>query len=99
MALGCTALIPAFFLADTPDQECHRCAGVRLLQTHALQQLPALQHLFQHHRDKENVTDSGALFCRDQKCGVFRPSLAILPSLLLAFSSSPSHPHMTATFI
>lgn len=28
-------------LADTPDQEGHRCAGVRLLQAHSLQQPPS----------------------------------------------------------
>lgn len=35
------ALTPSLILADTTDQECHWCAGVRLLAL-GLQQLPAL---------------------------------------------------------
>lgn len=86
------ALTPSLIPADTTDQECHWCAGVRLL-TLGLQQLPALPGLFSSHGDNESITDSGALFRRDQKCCEFRPSLAIFPSLLSAvsFFSTPSH--------
>lgn len=68
----------------------------------------SLQHPFNYHSDNGNITDSGALFCRDQKCCVFRPSVAVFPSVLslavsLLFSSSPRlhfhcHIHLVGLF-
>lgn len=84
-------LMASPILADTADQEGHRCTG-EVSSAHTLQQPPPPPSapVFLIPQGQRNVTDSGALFCRDQKCCVFRPLW--LSSLPLSLSPpSPSH--------